>query len=115
MKKYSIALLLAGTALLFSYCSGSKKLAATASKPTYENSIQTLVVGNCSPCHIPSKGGNKKAYDNYANVKSDIDDIIRRIELEPHERGFMPFKRAKLSDSTIAVFKQWKNEGLNEK
>jgi hypothetical protein len=36
--------------------------------------------------------------------------------LNPGERGFMPFKKtAKLSDSTIAVFKQWKEDGLGEK
>ena len=118
MKKYFLAFLLAGTSLVFSYCSGSKKAAsakAETPKLAYENSIQTLIVGNCSPCHIPEKGGKKKAYDNYANVKSDIDEILRRTELEPHERGFMPFKKTKLSDSTIAVFRQWKNEGLLER
>jgi hypothetical protein len=78
--------------------------------------MQADVVANCSPCHIPAKGGNKKPYDNFANVKTDIDEIIRRIELEPSARGFMPFrKNAKLSDSTIAVFKQWKADGLLEK
>lgn len=115
MKKISIVFLLAGAALLFSYCTGTKKTASATPKLSYENSIQTLIAGSCSPCHIPSRGGNKKAYDNYSNVKTDIDEIIRRIGLEPHERGYMPFKRPKLSDSTIAVFKQWKNEGLAEK
>jgi hypothetical protein len=71
-------------------------------------------MNNCSPCHIPAKGGNKKAYDNYGNVKNDIDDIIRRISLNPGDRGFMPFKHAKLSDSTIAVFVKWKADGLAE-
>lgn len=118
MKSYSVLFLLVATVFVFSYCSSSKK--ATASKTetpkmSYANSVQTLIVGNCSPCHIPEKGGRKKAYDNFANVKTDIDDIIRRIELNPHERGFMPFKKeAKLSDSTIAVFKQWKADGLLE-
>ena len=81
----------------------------------YENSLQTLIVGNCSPCHIPQKGGQKKSYDNYANVKADIDEIIRRIQLNPSEKGYMPFKREKLSDSTVAVFKQWKADGMLEK
>ena len=116
MRKYPILILLTGAVFVFSYCSSSKKAAkAESPKVAYENSIQTLVVGNCSPCHIPEKGGKKKAYDNFANVKSDIDDIIRRIEMEPHERGFMPFKKEKLSDSTIAVFKKWKEDGLLEK
>ena len=85
------------------------------SKLSYTNNIQTLIVGNCSPCHIPEKGGRKKAYDNYANVKTDIDEIVRRMELNPNEKGFMPFKKeTKLSDSTIAAFKQWKADGLME-
>ena len=119
MKRYSVLFLLVVTVFVFSYCSSSKKAVAPAVESTklvYENNIQTLIVGNCSPCHIPEKGGRKKAYDNFANVKTDIDEIVRRIELDPHEKGFMPFKKtAKLSDSTIAVFKQWKADGLLEK
>jgi hypothetical protein len=51
----------------------------------------------------------------YANVKTDIDEMIRRIELNPTDKGFMPFKKAKLHDSTIAVFKKWRADGLLEK
>ena len=117
MKRYYVLVLLIATAIIFSYCSSSKKASKMAPpKMVFENSLQTLIVGNCSPCHIPQKGGQKKPYDNYANVKADIDDIIRRIELSPTERGFMPFRKTeKLSDSTIAVFKQWKADGLLEK
>jgi mono/diheme cytochrome c family protein len=117
MKRYYIPVLLIVTAVIFSYCSSSKKASKKAPpKMVFENGLQTLIVGNCSPCHIPQKGGQKKSYDNYTNVKADIDDIIRRIQLTPGERGFMPFKKTeKLSDSTIAVFKQWKADGLLEK
>src|SRR5688500_11423104 len=118
MKQYSVLLLLVATALVFSYCSSSKKATASKTeipKSSYANSVQTIIVGNCSPCHIPEKGGRKKAYDNYAKVKADIDEIVRRMELDPHEKGFMPLKKTeKLSDSTIAVFKQWKQDGLLE-
>ena len=119
MKSYSVLFLLISMALVFSYCSSSKKSTASKAetpKLSYASNVQTVIVGYCSPCHIPEKGGRKKAYDNYANVKTDIDEIIRRIELDPHEKGFMPLKKTeKLSDSTIAVFKQWKDEGLLEK
>jgi len=116
MKRYYVLLLLIATAVIFSYCSSAKKAAKNAPpKMVYENSLQTLIVGNCSPCHIPQKGGQKKSYDNYANVKADIDEIIRRIQLNPSEKGYMPFKREKLSDSTVAVFKQWKADGMLEK
>ncbi|HEY6505314.1 MAG TPA: hypothetical protein VIZ28_15180 [Chitinophagaceae bacterium] len=117
MKKYFVISGLMATAILFYNCSGSKK--ATASKPaplSYETNLKTVIEANCSPCHIPAKGGNKKAYDNFANTKTDIDEMIRRVELNPTDRGFMPFRgKAKLSDSTIAVFKKWKEDGLLEK
>ena len=119
MKRYSVlVVLLALTAFLFSYCKSSKKAQAAKqaepAKLAYQNGLHTVIMANCSPCHIPEKGGTKKAYDNYANTKADIDEILRRIQLAPGEKGYMPFKKDKLSDSTIAVFKQWKDEGLLE-
>lgn len=117
MNKYIVPILLIVLALIVSYCNPSKKIAAAEkSKITYETGVSNIIATSCSPCHIPANGGNKKAFDNYVNVKSDIDEIIRRIELNPGERGFMPFKKsAKLSDSTINVFKKWRDDGLNEK
>ena len=57
----------------------------------------------------------KKAYDNYANVKADIDEIIRRIELNPTDKGFMPFKKSqKMAADTIAIFKSFKDGGSLE-
>ena len=117
MKKYILIALVSVTAFIFANCGSSKKATATViPKLNYETNMQEVIVSNCSPCHIPSKGGFKRSYDNFANVKTDIDEMIRRIELNPGEKGFMPFKKnAKLSDSTIAVFKQWKADGLLEK
>lgn len=115
MKKYFIIAGLIVSATFLYNCSSSKKTASVPVAATYESNVKTLVETHCTPCHIPTKGGNKKSYDNFANVKADIDDIIRRIELNPGERGYMPFKRPKLSDSTIAVFKKWKSDGLAEK
>ncbi len=121
MKKFSIFLLIGTAVLVLANCDPSKKTASnpppqvTVAKMTYESNLQPLIMANCSPCHIPAKGGNKRAYDNYANVKTDIDEIIRRIELNPTDRGFMPFKHPKLSDSTINVFKQFKADGAMEK
>ena len=43
------------------------------------------------------------------------DEMIQRISLTPAERGFMPFKGTKLSDDVIAVFKQWRSDGMLEK
>jgi len=117
MRKVSLLALIVTGIFVLSNCNPAKKAAASASaKLTYEANLMTVIAGNCSPCHIPAKGGKKKAYDTYASVKTDIDEIIRRIELNPTDKGFMPFKKtARLSDSTITVFKQWKADGLLEK
>lgn len=118
MKKLFLLSGAALTVFILANCSSSRKAASKtteAAKLTYSSNVQAVITTYCSPCHIPAKGGNKKPYDNYANVKTDIDEIIRRIELNPGEKGFMPFRKpAKLSDSTIAVFKQWKTDGLLE-
>lgn len=115
MKKIQVIVILGITSLLLTYCSASKK-AKSVPKTTYTTDMAAVINATCSPCHIPSKGGNKKAYDNYANVSKDIDEIIRRIELNPTDKGFMPFKKtAKLNDSTINVFKKWKTDGMLEK
>jgi uncharacterized membrane protein len=119
MKKTSIISLLLIISITLTYCSSSAKARRTAkmevSKSTYTSTITTVIMANCVPCHIPSKGGNKRPYDTYGNVRSDIDEILRRIQLNPGERGFMPMKKtSRLSDSTIAVFKKWKDDGLVE-
>lgn len=116
MKKIIALSAVIATVIIFANCSSAKKSTATETpKLTYEANVQTAITTYCAPCHIAGKG-NKKPYDNFANVKTDIDEIVRRIELNPTDRGFMPFRKtAKLSDSVINVFKQWKTDGLIEK
>jgi len=86
---------------------------AASKKPlvNYTTDVQHLVVEKCSPCHIAGKG-NKLSLDNYDALKTNIDEVLVRIEKNPGEHGFMPMKRAKLSDSTITVFKTWKADGF---
>jgi hypothetical protein len=115
MKKIIILAVVILGVFVFSRCHSAKKASGAVVKSTYENNMQTLVGANCSPCHFPAKGGNKKALDNYDSLKANIDDVIRRIELNPTDRGFMPFKHPKLSDSTIAVFKKWRDDGMLDK
>lgn len=102
------------TAIVLSYCTTSQRATGPdAHKVTYTDNVSRVIQGNCSPCHIPSKGGNKKAFDNFVNVSAEIDEILRRIELNPTDKGFMPFRKAhRLPDSTIAVFKLWKADGM---
>ena len=64
MKKIYVFAGLAVLAMGLTYCSSSKKAAkaaAAAPKTTYTANVSTIIAGSCAPCHIPSKGGNKKA------------------------------------------------------
>lgn len=116
MKKFYVFAVIGIISTALTYCSSARKAAkaAAAVKSTYTTTVAPVVASSCSPCHIAGKG-NKKPFDNYANVKSDIDEIIRRIELNPADKGFMPFRRTtKLSADTIAIFKKFKEDGLLE-
>ena len=115
MKKFCIVLVFV-LAMALQFCRTSKKSqsAMATTKITYMANVQPTIAANCSPCHIPPKG-SKKALDNYDSAKSSIDDIVSRIQKQPDEKGFMPFKHPKLSDSTIMVFVNWKKDGLAEK
>jgi len=117
MKKVYVLLAFSVCVVVLANCNPSKSATATlTAKTTYEAHLAPVIMSNCAPCHIPSKGGNKKAYDNFANVKTDIDEMIRRIELNPDEKGFMPFrKKEKLPDSTIALFKKFRDDGSLER
>lgn len=82
-------------------------------KTTYLVNVQGIITANCSPCHFPPKGF-KKPLNTYDSARLNIDEIIARIQKQPNEKGFMPFKHSKLSDSTIMVFVNWKKDGLIE-
>jgi nitrate/TMAO reductase-like tetraheme cytochrome c subunit len=121
MKKILImAGVVAGISML-SNCHSAKKSAGKATAPTtvpstaaavtYHSNMESVIAANCSPCHFPSKGGNKTPFDTYDAAKSHLDSMIARIQLNPTDKGFMPFKRSKLSDSTINLFKQWRESG----
>jgi uncharacterized membrane protein len=118
MKKFPVIASMIALAVVFYNCHSTKKATSSAPPPvatTYNAKVKDVIVANCSPCHIEGKG-NKKPYDNFTNVKADIDDILRRIQLNPTDKGFMPFKKAaKLDDATIAVFTKFKADGLMEK
>ena len=97
-------------------CSSSKKATAKAPpKMTYVTNLETVVAANCAPCHFPDKGGKKAPLNSFAAVSKNIDDMIARISLKPGERGFMPDRKPRLSDSTINLFKQWRADGMLEK
>ena len=115
--------MLAASMLLISFivisCS-QKNIAAKNAKNdktpalSYTTNVLSIMQTKCTPCHIPSAGGKKKALDNYTIVKENLDDIIRRVELAPHERGFMPAKKPALPAEEIALLKKWRDEGSAE-
>jgi hypothetical protein len=115
MKRIALIAALFIVALTVSYCSASKKTAKAPVKMNYEVNVKGLVETYCTPCHFPAKGGRKAPLDTYAALNKNIDDVLRRIQLNPGERGFMPDRKPKLSDSVINVFKQWKADGMLEK
>jgi hypothetical protein len=113
MKKYVTFAAIVAIVTVFSNCHSAKKAQAEIIVPklTYENNLQPVIALNCSPCHFPAKGGNKKPFDSYDAARANIDSMIARIQLSPGQKGFMPFKKARLSDSTINLFKQWRDGG----
>ena len=113
MKKLFVFLFLF-MAVMFEFCSSSKKTSKTPPPPpkvTYQARVQSIVMATCSPCHV-GPTAKQKALNTYDQVKVNIDDIITRINKNPTDRGFMPFKHPKLPDSTIQVFVKWRNDGL---
>jgi hypothetical protein len=113
MKKLLLLAILAASFIVFTQCRSGRSSAAR-NKLDYSIDIEPIMATKCTPCHFPDKGGKVEALNNYTAVKNHIDDIIRRIQLNPGERGYMPFKKPKLSDSTIQIFKQWKDDGMIE-
>jgi hypothetical protein len=114
MRKVSITFTLLAAVLMFQFCSSSKK--ATAPKVvaiTYDSNVKPIIMASCAPCHIAGKG-NKKPLDNFTDASSVADDIIARIQKNPEDHGFMPFKHGKLADADIATFVAWKSTGLKQ-
>lgn len=104
--------MLGAAVVSLTYCTSSKKISSAPAAVSYEESIQPVVATSCGPCHLPSKGGKKPPLESYTDVAYNVDDIIRRIEMHPGQKGFMPMKRERLSDSAINLFKEWKSGGL---
>jgi hypothetical protein len=112
MKKFLLSALLFTTIVVFEFCHSAKKASkTTAPETTYTANVQNIIATNCSPCHV-GDGARVKRLDNYNAVKSNIDEILRRIQLNPTDKGFMPMRHPKLPDATIQVFINWKNSGL---
>ncbi|MCX6313803.1 MAG: hypothetical protein NTX08_03600 [Sphingobacteriales bacterium] len=112
MKKFFILFTIAGV-FVFSAC--SHKNSAAKVKPTTYNDVMPIFQAKCGPCHLPSKGGNKPNLELYATTLKLGADILKRVEMEPTQRGFMPMRNPKLAEPELAVIRKWVADGLLEK
>jgi hypothetical protein len=115
MKKIPFALTLI-TIIVFAACSKKASPGKTVvNSTTYNTDLVPLLQAKCTPCHFPSKGGNKANFETYESAKKYGADMLARVMLNPGQRGFMPFKHDKLTEAEIAVIKNWVDQGLLEK
>ncbi len=116
MKKTMFVLTIVGLTV-FAACSKKNNPGKTLKvvATTYTMDVAPLIQAKCSPCHLPSRGGNKASFEDHASAIKYGADMVTRIQLNPGERGFMPFKNSKLSAEEIAVFKKWVDDGMLEK
>lgn len=115
MTRISFVLLLI-TVVLFAACSKKSHSAkVVVPKTSYNVDIVPLLQAKCTPCHLPTKGGRITNFENYENAKKYGETILARIQLNPGDKGFMPFKHAKLPAEEIAIFKKWIDDGSLEK
>lgn len=115
MKKMLTIMAAAICFITLQFCSSSKKSAAKVPevpKMTFTANVLPIIQAKCAPCHLAPEG-KKKHYDSYDAAKAGIDSMIARVQLNPGDKGFMPFKKTeKLHDSLIAVLVKWKADGL---
>ena len=111
MKKVLFFVLFFAMVVVFEFCNSSKKLHKSTPQVSYASNVQSIVVGSCSPCHVGA-GARQKKLDSYDAVKANIDDMIRRVQLNPNDKGFMPMRHPKLPDSTIQVLVKWRDAGM---
>ncbi|MES2892887.1 MAG: cytochrome c [Bacteroidota bacterium] len=102
------------TSIIVISCARKSSPSATVAKTSYATSVNSIMQAKCTPCHIPAAGGKKLALDTYTAVKTNIDDIIRRVQLAPTEKGYMPMKHDPLPEAEIALLKKWQAEGAAE-
>ena len=108
------------TLIIFVSCAKKTAPAATAAeapKPkatSYTADVLPLLQAKCSPCHIPSKGGNKANFETYATASKFGTAMVERVQKNPGERGFMPMRNPKLSEAEITIVKKWVEGGMSE-
>lgn len=83
-----------------------------ANPVTFDAKIKPLITSNCASCHTP--GGSSLDFTDYNRAKGNINTMINRIKRTAGSGGFMPQGGTALSGADIALFEQWKADGLVE-
>jgi hypothetical protein len=83
-----------------------------ANPVTFIAKIKPLITSNCSSCHTP--GGSSLDFTDYTRAKGNINTMINRINRAQGSGGFMPQGGTALSAANIALFEQWRADGLVE-
>lgn len=78
---------------------------------TYDTNIKSIMSNNCTNCHgSPTTSGAPMSLTTYNQVKSNINNIINRINNSTSpmpQSGLMPI-------ATRNIIQQWKDNGLLE-
>lgn len=84
-----------------------------SSPVTYQQDIRPIFEAHCLSCH-GNRESKKRQLHTYDTISEKIDDILYRVQLEPSNRKFMPYKmrQAPLSSAQIAVLQAWKDGGM---
>jgi hypothetical protein len=103
--------------VIFAACSKKNSASKTPKfiPTTYTTDMVPLIQAKCAPCHLPSKGGFKASFENYEGAKKYGVEMLARVQLNPGDRGFMPFKHEKLTAEEIVIIKKWIDQGMLEK
>ncbi|HAO45310.1 MAG TPA: hypothetical protein DCQ97_00185 [Chitinophagaceae bacterium] len=119
MKQFLSALTLI-TLIVIASCAKKTAPATSAAEPpkakatSFTAEVSPLLQAKCTPCHFPSKGGNKANFETYATASKFGAAMLERVQKNPGERGFMPMRNPKLSDTEIATLKKWVEGGMTE-
>lgn len=107
---------LVGMLFLASQCGMYKSggsVSASEASVSYARDLAPLMLKNCAPCHFPETG-KADQLDNYDRVRRHIRGILHRVQLDPSNDSYMPFKQKKpaWTEAEIALFQQWQAEGF---
>lgn len=88
----------------------------TGPKVSYLTDVAPLMARSCAPCHYPAQEGKKAPLDNYASVKDELVEVLERVQMQPGDLKYMPFKQKKqaLSAEEIELLKNWARGGFLE-